>query len=974
MTKLLTIFVLSSVAVVSLAAVLLVLYRLAREFSRRRSERWAEHLVALLAAFSVGEPGRKVWNPLLVSARSRPVAFLRTLLHYLDNCSLQGVLAGERWKALLQKSGIFAFLEDCLRSREAWRVVFGLNCGLRLGLDTMLAPARELLNHSDQLVRFTAAEYLLARQDFSSCRAVLQLLSQAEDWYLSRYYPYFASHPEQAGQLLELVGQMDSASDLVLHKVLRRMPCLEVDEYFKQRIALGPDLEREIAAEYLFEYDPVYLAEHAFHLDIRPYIRALALQACGRIPYRQDLLDRLLLHSGDNFEVIRRSVQASLEQIARRSRAAVVYLRRVMEEGGQVDQLAAIARLFEQIDYTYECLRELDIPSLQDGAVLVLERMAAAGELVDMLTYLRNQNRGKARQQVLSLIMRFAPQAAISQHRDLLERLPEELRQPLLQLVPQTAPVMAHQERRNWAQTGLLSAILLLVTGGPLAAYAAWHWDLVSHQDWQLFLVNLVLDFNRLIVLYVASINSLYLLLMVLSLLGIGWYLRRKRAWTLGDYFRRRLVPPVSIIAPCYDESPTIIESINSLLNIQHPHFEVVVVNDGSRDDTLGKLVNYYGLEKTTIVYRQLLPTAAVRSTYVSSRFPNLFVIDKANGGKADALNAGINLARYPYFCSIDADTLIDGDSLIHAAAPFAFEHTTCVATGCNIRVINGCQVDNGQVEQRRLPAKLIERIQVLEYTRAFIARRTGWSYANGLLIISGAFGLFKKKIALALGGYSTNRSRSHGTVGEDMELVVEYHRHLAEQQVDYQIIFCPDASGWTQVPDRYSVLRRQRERWHRGLIEVLLGNLRLLFNPRYRGVGLFAYPYFFCFEFLGSIIEAYGYLSVVLAAVLGLLNPVVAALLFVFSVMFGTLLSLFGLFLEERHRSLYSLRELLVLVGCCLIENLGYRQITALWRWWATLNLILRQSTWGQMDRRQFTGKPGSLSSEQQPVVQRSL
>jgi len=157
-------------------------------------------------------------------------------------------------------------------------------------------------------------------------------------------------------------------------------------------------------------------------------------------------------------------------------------------------------------------------------------------------------------------------------------------------------------------------------------------------------------------------------------------------------------------------------------------------------------------------------------------------------------------------------------------------------------------------------------------------------------------------------------------------------------------------------------------------LIEVLLGNLRLLFNPRYRGVGLFAYPYFFFFEFLGSIIEAYGYFSVILAAVLGLLNPVVAALLFVCSVMFGTLLSLLGLFMEERHRALYSKSELLVLVGCCLIENLGYRQLTALWRWRATLNLIFRQSTWGQMDRRQFTGTASPLGPEQQTVVRRLL
>lgn len=974
MTKLLTSLMLASVATVMLAAVLLLLSRLLRESAERRSEQRVERLVSLFAAFSVGEPGRKVWNPLLLSARSHPVAFLQTLLHYLDSCSLQGVLTGVRWQGLLQQSGLLAFLDSCLRSRATWRVVFGLNCGIRLGIDTMLVRARELLSHSDQLVQFTAAEYLLAQQDFSCSQAVLQLLSHAEDWYLARYYPYWAAHLEQAGRLLELAGQMDDASDLVLHKVLRRMPCPEVDEYFKRRSALGPDLEREVAAEYLLEYDPAYLTEHAFHLDIRPYIRALALQACGLVAYRQDLLDRLLLHSGDGYEVIRRSVQVSLERIARRSHAAVGYLRRVMEESEEGDQLAAVARLFEQIDYTYECLRELEIPALQDRAALVLERMAAAGELVDMLTYLRTQAHGRTRQQVLRVLLRAAPPAAISQHQDLLARLPEGLRQPLLELVPHAASTTVHQERRNWAQTRLLSAILLLVTLGPLAAYAAWHWELVRQQDWPLFIVNLVLDFNRLIVLYAASINTLYLLLMVLSLLGMGWYLRRKRSWTLGDYFRRRLVPPVSIIAPCFNESATILESVNSLLNIQHPHFEVVVVNDGSRDDTLDKLVDYYGLEKTTIVYRQVLPTAVVRSTYVSPRFPNLIVVDKANGGKADALNAGINLASYPYFCSIDADTLIDGESLIHAGAPFAFEHTTCVATGCNIRVINGCQVDNGQVEQRRLPARLIERFQVLEYTRAFIAGRTGWSYVNGLLTISGAFGLFKKRIAIALGGYSTNRSRSHGTVGEDMELVVEYHRHLAERQQDYQIIFCPDASGWTQVPDRYSLLRRQRDRWHRGLIEVLLGNLRLLFNPRFRGVGLFAYPYFFFFEFLGSIIEAYGYFSVVLAAVLGLLNPVVAVLLFVFSVMFGTLLSLFGLFLDERHRSLYSLSELSVLIGCCLIENLGFRQITAFWRWRAALNLIFCQSTWGQTERRQFTGKPGSLNPEQQPTAQRSL
>jgi cellulose synthase/poly-beta-1,6-N-acetylglucosamine synthase-like glycosyltransferase len=402
------------------------------------------------------------------------------------------------------------------------------------------------------------------------------------------------------------------------------------------------------------------------------------------------------------------------------------------------------------------------------------------------------------------------------------------------------------------------------------------------------------------------------------------------------------------MLVPAYNEAPTIAASVRALLQLRYSEFEIIVINDGSQDATLETLVREFGFEPFPGAYRVRLPTACVRGMYLSSQHPNLWLVDKENGGKADALNAGINAARYPIFCAVDADSVLQRDSLQRIVKPM-MDDPSVVACGGTIRIINGCQVDGGYLVGTGLSKNILVRFQLVEYLRAFLFGRLGWVPLNALLIISGAFGVFRRDAVIEAGGYRTD------TVGEDMELIVRLHRVRRAAGKPCRITFVPDPICWTEAPESLRVLKSQRVRWQRGLSESLWMNRGLLFHPRGGAAGWLAFPFMLIFEWAAPLIELTGYLFMALAYAFGLISfDVLAVFLFV-ALGLGVLLSVSALLLEEMSFHIYTRPgDTLRLFGAALLENFGYRQLVSLWRLIGLWQWIRRQrGGWGRMTRQ---------------------
>lgn len=473
--------------------------------------------------------------------------------------------------------------------------------------------------------------------------------------------------------------------------------------------------------------------------------------------------------------------------------------------------------------------------------------------------------------------------------------------------------------------------------------------------------------FNAFMLGYFFLLNAVYTLLVVLGWRGIKDYVKRRGMIDYKTIAGSELTTPISIIVPAYDEEPVIVESVRAMLRAQYPRLEVVVVNDGSRDGTLQALIDAYSLIAVERVPRAKLPTWPVRQVYVSAIEPDLLVIDKENGGKADSINAGLCFARYPLFCTVDSDTLIDDDALVRLVRPFQV-HPETVACGGVVRIVNGSTLEGAHVAEVQTPRNPLVNIQIVEYLRAFLAGRVGWSRIGALLIISGAFGLFRRQTVIDAGGYDAT------TVGEDAELVVRLHRHCRERGEDYRVVFVADPVCWTEAPSSVRVLARQRNRWHRGLIETLWRHRRMIGRRRYGAIGMFAMPYFVVFEALGPLIELAGYVAFGVAIGFGWVSTTVALAFIGLAFLYGLLLS-FGALLIEEHafRRYRSWRCMLRLALAAVVENIGYRQLSTLVRARAFLTMTSRRKKreWGEMQRRGYAqaAAPASKPTADEPL-----
>ena len=408
--------------------------------------------------------------------------------------------------------------------------------------------------------------------------------------------------------------------------------------------------------------------------------------------------------------------------------------------------------------------------------------------------------------------------------------------------------------------------------------------------------------------------------------------------------------PAISVLAPAYNEELNIVESTRSLLALQYPDFEVIVINDGSRDGTLQRLIDAFGLSRVERFVDQAVDHAPIRGYYASPAVPRLLVVDKENGGKADALNAGINCCRTALFCAIDADSILEADALLRVVRPFIDDPDLTIAAGGTIRIANGSKVDSGRIIDIALPRNFLALVQIVEYLRAFLMARLGLSKMQALTVISGAFGLFRRRQVVEVGGYS------HATVGEDMELVIKLHRLMRDRKQPYRIDFIAEPVCWTECPDSLRVLSRQRARWQRGALECFSKHRDMLFNPRYGRIGFVGFGQILLVDVLGPLIEVIGYFLVPLLYALGLLAlPWLLAFLAV-TFTLGLFLSMATLVLEEiQLRRFPRARELVALAAVAVLENFGYRQLSNFWRlqgWWQWLR---KQESWGTMTRKGF-------------------
>jgi cellulose synthase/poly-beta-1,6-N-acetylglucosamine synthase-like glycosyltransferase len=451
------------------------------------------------------------------------------------------------------------------------------------------------------------------------------------------------------------------------------------------------------------------------------------------------------------------------------------------------------------------------------------------------------------------------------------------------------------------------------------------------------------------ILLYFLVVNGFYLVLLGSAMVEMRAHLLLSSGESRWRVLGSSIAPRISMLAPAYNEAATIRESLRALLALHYPGLEVVVVNDGSSDDTVDVIRRHFDLVPIHPVYQRTIATRPVRALYRSRTHANLVVVDKENGGKADALNAALNLSTGELVCAMDADTLIEPDALQRMVRPF-LHSDDIVAAGGTIRVVNASEVRGGRVVRTRVPRRPLAGIQVVEYLRAFLFGRLGWNRLGGNLVISGAFGLFRRDAVVAAGGYA------HDTVGEDMELVLRLRRRGYEGHGSHRVAFIPDPVAWTEAPETLRVLGRQRDRWQRGLADVLWRHRRVLLNPRYGAMGLVAYPYFVFVELLAPLVEVVGIAGLILGLALGSVNVPFALLFFLAAYGLGATLTILTLALEEASFHRYDrVTDRLVLVGWALVENFGYRQITVVWRLQGLYRYLRGRTDWGKMDRKGF-------------------
>ncbi len=473
----------------------------------------------------------------------------------------------------------------------------------------------------------------------------------------------------------------------------------------------------------------------------------------------------------------------------------------------------------------------------------------------------------------------------------------------------------------------------------------------MNFEFWNVFL-------NDLFFLFSGSLFVLYIVTLSLSIMEVMKHIRKTKNFDYRSLLSFPKLPSVSIIAPAYNEEKTIVENIKCLLSLQYLDFEIIIVNDGSKDNTLATIIQHFGLIKVERAYDLKIPCAKIRGIYQSNNpaYHNLLVVDKENGGKADALNSGINVSRKDLFLAIDVDCIIEPDAILKMVRPFIDDPThKVIVSGGVVRVANSCEVAHGTIVKVNYPKNFWARFQVMEYLRAFTIGRMAWTKLNGLLMVSGAFGLFDRDVVIKVGGYDKT------TVGEDLELVVRMRKYMYEAGVKHRVAFIPDPLCWTEVPESYKILSRQRNRWTRGAIDTIKKHRSMFFNPKYGIVGLASFPYWVIYEWLTPIIELTGILFLLLLVVFNMYNIKIMALIILFVITFSLLFSTIAIYIEAYTYYKYrGIKYMLLAFLYIFLEMIIYQPANFYFSLTGNFDYFFKRNKkgWGTMTRTGFAAK----------------
>ncbi len=853
--------------------------------------------------------------------------------------------------AVFRTAGVEERLLRKLRSRRPLERFRAARMLLPLVASETAAPVLDALRRETKdYIRLALVKDLLAANEAAAFDGIAESLRDCGMGYFRSVRAMLASSGTRfIGWARSRVGSADLGHAIAILAGARVHATVWLRDYVRSRLDHDDPRVRSTAIEAAQALYPELLSGRAEEPEADIVIRRAALQAEAEVSYPLDL-ERFAEYLGD--PTLRDVAVSSLNHY--------------------------FSRYPEEIDRTLDLLAGIEDPEARRslaGALggrlpfllvsgedpercrPVVEGLAESGRSSEIIALL-NSNRDPGTEERLLLWIRPFLDTVPGFRRDCAAYLVPRLRE-VLGISPGEVPKSSRKIPLTRADRAGLATLLGAVILLPSAGIAVGLSGATIGRTW-----ILVREIFRLFTwgfsFYAVALNLIYILLVLLAGRNLGV---QARYWSVLDkeyLFTPGILPSISILAPAYNEAKTVLESVHSLLTLQHPAYEVIVINDGSSDDTMEVLEREFDLERMDPGGAGVLSTAPVRGVYRSRTNAKLRVIDKENGGKADALNAGINLAWCEYVCSIDSDSLLEPDALLRMTAEVLTSDVETAAVGGNILPVNGCTVERGMIQRIALPGNRIAGLQTIEYLRSFIAGRLGWSQLNALLIISGAFGLFRRDRVLEIGGYATGRGEfKRDTVGEDMELVVRLVRRLRETRRRYRIRYAATANCWTEVPEDLGSLYKQRDRWHRGLVEIMTWHRGMLLNPRYGSAGLLAFPYFLVFEMIGPFYEFAGYPFMILGFATGALHPEVFLVMFSAVLLFGLLISLVSLALSERDIVYFRPAELARLLGYSVLENFGFRQLMGWVRVFSFVGFLLRNKGWQKLERKGFRQAP---------------
>ena len=892
---------------------------------------------------------------LYMTAKKHPRKSLDAFIELAQSLTFQEGRVRKLLQFLLE-TGVHRFFIHRLTSRQVYhRLEAAVYLGYLPHMETSDALEQALAGEQDVRVKLAICNSLADIGSPTSIGCMVQSLLGEANWYRTRVNMLLASYKIAFAEYVPRIIHMEEIEiKSLLVDFGSVFPSDTMKQYLTGQLSSDSSDLRYRAVRALAKLYQHEIVRPEFYGHSDPVIRNIIIKSMVGSP-QQHVIDILIPFLAD--EQCAESAAFALSDIARKRPTFIEYLMQRFEaEENQLlrDGLARVlANRMEYLMLKLLAGSDTNVPTVIQTALL-------QGKHSSVMGFLNRNTNIELENRILDILRPALNQSAVLEQ-DCRTYLKERILSKLgLQ------PAAVEPAPRPHSQPGGKIAFLLVLLFFAAAAvpllysvlhYHEWHsWSPYQHT------LQYVLDFNYFLGYYSLALNSICLLLVYLSFRSAReqmrlWHLKKPRFLA-----KPRILPGITVIAPAYREEATIVESVHSLLNLRYPNYEVIVVNDGSPDNTLDVLFAEFNLEKIDMVLPQKLKTMPIVGVYANKSLPRLLVIDKINGGKADALNAGINLSDKEYFCGIDADSLLESDSLGKLASLTLDSTTEALALGGNILPINGCTVERGMLAQIGLPSSHLARLQTIEYLRAFMTGRLGWASINSLLIISGAFGLFRKDRIIEFGGYLTRSERFQlDTVGEDMELVVRLERSMLEANKPFAIFHSYSSNCWTEVPESLRVLYRQRDRWQRGLIDVIYFHRAMFLSPTYKGIGLLALPYFVLFELLGPLIETQGYIMVALAAWLGILNPEIALLLFAASVLYGIVVSIVSLAIAVEDNRYFSAKELLLLTLYAIAENFGIRQFLSFWRVTGFFSSLGSAQGWGIMPRKGIGTAAGS-------------